>query len=76
MKIKEKLARDNCADNLGDKDAMSSCMLCYLAGFEKAREMAAALLSEYSSVDDEVTEGRELVGQTKRLGEEEEESVE
>jgi len=40
MKLKEKLARENCADNL---DQNKNCMLCYLAGFEKAREMAALI---------------------------------
>lgn len=37
MKLKEKLARENCKDNL---DVNQNCMLCFLAGFEKAREMA------------------------------------
>lgn len=41
MKLKVKLAREHCIDDIGDQDATTTCMLCYLAGFEKAREMAA-----------------------------------
>jgi hypothetical protein len=45
MKLKEKLARGNCAENL---DTNKHCMLCYIAGFEKCREMSQRFLIAHS----------------------------